>query len=97
MSDPDLIKHVTVTNSKNYARSHYLRIVLPSIGNGLFSSNGKDHADQRKMINPAFNYGNLTGIVDDFEDVTANLVRVGCCCFFLSNRYKYLDFLTVKF
>lgn len=67
---------MTVTKSQNYARSALVKAVLPSIGNGLFSSNGKEHARQRKMINPAFNYSNLTGMVDDFKDVSSNLVKV---------------------
>ena len=76
MADPDLIKHVAVTNSKNYLRNEFVQTFIPSIGNGLFSSNGKEHARQRKMINPAFNYNNLTGMVDDFKEVTSNLVKV---------------------
>ena len=76
MADPDLIKHVAVTNSKNYLRTEFVQTFIPSIGNGLFSSNGKEHARQRKMINPAFNYNNLTGMVDDFKEVTSNLVKV---------------------
>ena len=70
------MKHVAVTNSKNYARTEFVRAVIPSIGNGVFSSNGKEHARQRKMIHPAFNYNNLTGMVDDFKEVTSNLVKV---------------------
>ncbi|XP_020604870.1 cytochrome P450 4F5-like [Orbicella faveolata] len=76
LSGPDLIKHVAVTNSKNYARTEFVRTFIPSIGNGVFSSNGKEHARQRKMINPAFNYNNLTGMVDDFKEVTSNLVKL---------------------
>ena len=76
MTDPDLIKYVTVTNAKNYARSQQVRKVLPSVGNGLFSSNGREHALQRKMINPAFTYSNLTGFVDDFQELACNLVTV---------------------
>ena len=76
LSDPDMIKHVSATNSNNYDRAQFVRTFIPSTGNGLLSSTGKDHAHQRKMINPAFNYNNLTGMVDDFKDVTSNLVKV---------------------
>ena len=38
LSDPDLIKHVAVTNSENYDRAPILQFLIPSIGNGLFSS-----------------------------------------------------------
>jgi len=71
-----MIKHVSVSNSKNYDRAQFVRTFIPSTGYGLFSSTGKDHAHQRKMINPAFNYSNLTGMVDVFKDVTTNLVTV---------------------
>lgn len=71
-----MIKHVAVTNSKNYDRAQYVKTFIPSTGNGLLSAIGKDHAHQRKMVNPAFNYNNLTGMVDDFKDVTSNLVKV---------------------
>lgn len=76
LSDPDMIKHVAVTNSKNYDRAQYVKTFIPSTGDGLFSAIGKDHAHQRKMVNPAFNYNNLMGMVDDFKDVTNNLVKV---------------------
>jgi len=76
LTDPDLVKYVAVTNSKNYARTEFVRKFIPSIGNGVFSSNGKDHARQRKMVIPAFNYSNLTGMVDDFKDVSSNLVML---------------------
>ena len=76
LSDPDMIKHVAVTNSKNYDRAQYVKTFIPSTGDGLFSAIGKDHAHQRKMVNPAFNYNNLMGMEDDFKDVTRNLVKV---------------------
>lgn len=81
LTDPDLVKYVAVTNSKNYVRSEFVRTFIPSIGNGVFSSNGKDHARQRKMVVPAFNYSNLTGMVDDFKDVSSNLVMVSYKCY----------------
>ena len=81
LTDPHLVKYVAVTNSKNYVRSEFVRTFIPSIGNGVFSSNGKDHARQRKMVVPAFNYSNLTGMVDDFKDVSSNLVMVSYICF----------------
>ena len=81
LTDPDLVKYVAVTNSKNYVRSEFVRTFIPSIGNGVFSSNGKDHARQRKLVVPAFNYSNLTGMVDDFKDVSSNLVMVSYKCY----------------
>ena len=76
LSDPELIKHVLVSNGGNYERTQILKKAIPSIGNGLFSSTGKDHAHQRKTINPAFHYSNLTNMLEDFKDVANNLVKV---------------------
>ena len=85
LTDPELIKYVVVTNAKNYRRSEFVRQVLPSIGNGLFSSNGKDHAFQRKLITPAFHFSNLVGMVEHFEDVAHNLVQVNLTQFNILN------------
>ena len=90
MADPDLIKHVTVTNSKNYLRSPFIRKVMPSIGNGLFSSNGKDHTLQRKMIIPAFHYSNLDRMVNDFCEVSKSLVTVSISVLIMK---KILNFI----
>ena len=76
LTDPELIKHVLVSNGGNYERTQLLKKHIPSIGNGLFSSRGKDHARQRKTINPAFHYSNLANMVEDFKDVANNLVKV---------------------
>ena len=99
LSDPDLMKHVAVTNSKNYLRTQFVQTFIPSIGNGIFSSNGKDHAHQRKMINPAFNNSNLTGMVDDFKDVTSNLARVSYKCYIVRVhilKYTVFNFLQLN-
>ncbi|XP_020907813.1 cytochrome P450 709B2-like [Exaiptasia diaphana] len=72
----DLIKQVLVTNSYKFDRSTFIKSLVPGSGNGLFASNGKDHARQRKMINPAFNIANLRTFVPAFVDCTFDLVKV---------------------
>ena len=46
-----------------YIINHLLihRNLEPLLGNGLFSSIGKEHAYQKKLINPAFKYTKLKG------------------------------------
>ncbi|CAH3177036.1 unnamed protein product [Porites evermanni] len=91
LADPDLIKHVTVTNSKNYLRSRFIRKVMPSIGNGLFSSNGKDHTLQRKMIIPAFHYSNLGRMVNDFCEVSNSLITVSISVLIMNKMLNYIN------
>ena len=74
--NPELLKQVTVTDSQKFERSDVAKILFPSIGNGLFTSNGRDHALQRKMIGPAFYYNSLKDMVTVFEDNVQNIVKV---------------------
>ena len=39
-------------------------------------SNGKEHAWQRKMLNPAFSYANLKGMVPFMKTAADDLVQV---------------------
>jgi cytochrome P450 len=93
--DPDLIKQVMVTESYKYNRPEIVKRMVPGISNGLFGSSGKQHARQRKLINPAFSFTTLKCFVPTFVESSANLVQViniyihlfrkGCLvhCFFL--------------
>ncbi|KAK3748420.1 hypothetical protein QZH41_005763 [Actinostola sp. cb2023] len=74
--DKELIKQILVTESYKYNRPSAIRDVIPSIGNGLFGSSGKEHARQRKMINPAFSFTHLKTFVPAFEESAAELVKL---------------------
>ncbi|KAK3748430.1 hypothetical protein QZH41_017300 [Actinostola sp. cb2023] len=73
--DKDLIKQVLVTDSYKFNRDQLIKDALPGVGNGLFGSNGKTHARQRKMINPAFSFTNLKTFVPAFVESAAELVE----------------------
>ena len=75
LTDPELIKYVAVNGHKFY-REDYVKRQIPSIGNGLFSSNGKAHARQKRMIGPAFAAKNLKGFSEIFKENVENLVKV---------------------
>ena len=63
---------------------------MPSIGNGLFSSNGKDHTLQRKMIIPAFHYSNLGQMVNDFCEVSNSLITVSIAVLIMNKMLNYI-------
>ena len=75
LTDPELIKYVAVNGHKFY-REDYVKRQIPSIGNGLFSSNGKAHACQKRMIGPAFATKNLKRFSEIFKENVENLVKV---------------------
>ena len=75
LTDPELIKYVAVNGHKFY-REDYVKRQIPSIGNGLFSSNGKAHARQKRMIGPAFATKNLKRFSEIFKENVENLVKV---------------------
>lgn len=76
LTDVDLVKQVLVTNCYKYLRPSALRLAIPSLGNSLVTSNGKDHAWQRKMINPAFSYANLKGMLPFMKTAADDVVQV---------------------
>ena len=73
--DPELIKYVAV-NGHKFHRPDFVKRRIPSSGNGLFSSNGKAHARQKRMISPAFTTKNLKGFSEIFKENVENLVKV---------------------
>ncbi|XP_070533063.1 cytochrome P450 4C1-like isoform X2 [Ptychodera flava] len=76
ISGPEEMKHILVTNSKNYDRSALTRKTLAQLmGNGLLSSTGVEHAAQRRLINPAFNHSSITGMLESFYKYGKELRR----------------------
>lgn len=63
-------------NGHKFHRPDFVKQQIPSIGNGLFSSNGKAHARQKRMVGPAFTTKNLKGFSRIFQENVENLVKV---------------------
>ena len=72
---PEYVKQVLVSNFKYY-RPDVIKEAVPSIGNGLFSSNGKEHAWQRKTITPTFGCSSIKIFVGIFDKCANNLPEV---------------------
>ena len=76
VTDPELIRYVAVNGHNKFHRADFVKQQIPSVGNGLFSSNGKAHARQKRMIGPAFTTKNLKGFSEIFKENVENLVKV---------------------
>lgn len=70
------MKQILVTNCTKYDRTPVLGEIFPSIKNGLFLSAGKEHAWQRKMLNPAFSYASVLEFLTTFDKNVDNLIMV---------------------
>jgi cytochrome P450 len=58
VSSPAYAEHVLLKNWQNYLRKgQAVKRIALTLGNGLISSNGEFWANQRRMIQPAFNRG----------------------------------------
>ena len=73
---PDYVKQILVSNNFKYYKPDVVEEGVPSTGNGLFSSNGKEHAWQRKMITPAFGYSSVKTFIGIFDRCANNLSEV---------------------
>ncbi|MCB0208508.1 MAG: cytochrome P450 [Anaerolineae bacterium] len=54
ISHPDAIKHVLVTNQKNYQKGRALQATQQVVGQGLLTSEGDFHRMHRHLMQPAF-------------------------------------------
>eukprot|EP00112_Aurelia_sp_Birch-Aquarium-sp1_P000792 Seg1077.10 transcript_id=Seg1077.10/GoldUCD/mRNA.D3Y31 product="Cytochrome P450 4F12" protein_id=Seg1077.10/GoldUCD/D3Y31 len=73
--NPAHIKQILVSQSTKFERPKFLRKLLNFTGRTLFSSEGKEHAMQRRMLNPAFSYGNVQKFLPLFNEKAKQLVK----------------------
>ncbi|XP_065071289.1 uncharacterized protein LOC135695975 [Rhopilema esculentum] len=71
----EFLKKILVKNCTKYGRPTNLSKVFPKIAKGVFIVNGKEHAWQRKMLNPAFSFSSLMAFVEVFDANTNNLIK----------------------
>ncbi|MCH7661058.1 MAG: cytochrome P450, partial [Euryarchaeota archaeon] len=56
-ADPDIVRHVLVTNADNYRKTPIARAFLePILGRGLLTSEGSFWRRQRRIAAPAFHH-----------------------------------------
>ncbi|MFT6716121.1 MAG: cytochrome P450 [Saprospiraceae bacterium] len=67
LSDPEHIKHVLVSNSKNYSRKKSYEFLEEMLGKGLLTTVGEEWKKRRRIAQPAFYKEQLKGIVQEME------------------------------
>jgi cytochrome P450 len=75
INHPDAIKHVLVTNSKNYAKGVGFELVKMLLGNGIIVSDGATWWRQRRMIQPAFNKKVIAELTQQMKDINLRLLE----------------------
>jgi len=61
VSEPQYIKDVLVTQSRNFTKSRGLERTKRILGNGLLTSEGAVHLRQRRLLQPAFHRERIAG------------------------------------
>jgi len=67
LSDPQHIKHVLVTNSKNYSRKKSYEFLEEMLGKGLLTTVGEEWKKRRRIAQPGFYKEQLKGLVAEME------------------------------
>src|SRR5262249_19253211 len=54
VNNPEYIKDILITNSRNFAKSRGLEVAKRFLGEGMLTSEGQFHRRQRRLAQPAF-------------------------------------------
>src|SRR5262249_51495694 len=74
VSHPDYVKHVLVSNHRNYTKGIGIERVQILLGKGLMVSEGDLWRGQRKMIQPSFHRTSLAGMARHIASANQSLV-----------------------
>ncbi|KAK2169103.1 hypothetical protein LSH36_12g13076 [Paralvinella palmiformis] len=75
VADPDIMKHILVTNCKNYIKPpSRLRLMRMIFGNGLVMSEGSIHASHKRFLSPSFNNNSIKKMISVFVKRSKKLV-----------------------
>jgi cytochrome P450 len=61
VNHPDYVREILVTNQNNFLKSRALQRSKMLLGEGLLTSEGKQHLRQRRLVQPAFHRERLAG------------------------------------
>jgi cytochrome P450 len=64
LTHPDLIESVLVTQSRSFIKHYVIRLLRPTLGNGLLISDGDFWLRQRRLVQPAFNKSRVSSYGD---------------------------------
>lgn len=72
---PDYVKHVLQDNHANYKKGEkYRSVLVPLMGNGLFTSDGAFWLRQRRIAQGAFHRSHLPGFAEAIRDCVADFL-----------------------
>ncbi len=75
VNEPELIEHVLVNHSKDFAKLTYvLQLLKPLLGNGLLNSDGEFWLRQRRLIQPAFSKQKIAGYSNCMVDFSQRMI-----------------------
>jgi cytochrome P450 len=80
VSHPRLIEDVLIANAKNFRKHFGIRLLRPTLGNGLLTSEGDFWLRQRRLIQPSFGRDRISAyapVMVDFADRLAATWRDG--------------------
>ncbi|RUS75692.1 hypothetical protein EGW08_016558 [Elysia chlorotica] len=75
VADPDIVRHVMITNSRNYKRGSSSPI-KPLVPGFVLLLDGEEHHAVRKLINPAFNAKHMNDFIPIFEETARKLIKL---------------------
>jgi len=85
LNHPDYIRDVLVTHNANFIKSRGLQLAKKVLGDGLLTSEGNLHRNQRQLIQPVFHQDRLTPYAAIMTE----------CILRMSNRWRNNDTLDV--
>ncbi len=72
LNHPEFIKHVLVSNAKNYSRKSSYKFLEEILGQGLLTTEGELWRKRRRLSQPAFNKESLSKLVEQIETSIIN-------------------------
>ncbi len=76
VTDPDILRHVLVTNADNYRKTPIARALLePILGRGLLTSEGSFWRRQRRIAAPAFHHKRIQSFADMMVGLTVEMLE----------------------
>lgn len=73
VNHPDFIREVLVSNQANFTKSRALERAKILLGEGLLTSEGREHTRQRRLVQPAFHRERLAGYAQMMSDYAVRL------------------------
>lgn len=73
VNHPDYVREILVTNQGNFLKSRALQRSKVLLGEGLLTSEGKDHLRQRRLVQPGFHRERLAGYAAAMSEIAVRV------------------------